>query len=348
MQEAQKLSVNLVTWNSLPYLANFFAALGAQDFREFTVTVIDNASTDGTAKWLEAEHPEVTVFRNFKNQGVARAKNQALTLALSRWPEEEYARRYILTVNPDIELAPDCLGKLVSQLEEDAGLDSCGPKLFRAYTKAEEDGARESERTNILDSTGSFIARSRRVVERGAGQEDDGRYDGKPEVFGVNGTCVVYRAAALMAAKLDGEFFDEDFFMYYEDADLAWRMRRFGMRAAFVPQAHAWHNRASAELRGRGRFRSRRAYGTQSKAVYLQARNALWLWLKNDEGLNRLAHLPWIAGSCITQGLAALFSWSRLTGFFGACGGAWKIWRKRRMFGSRIKLRGAELRRWLV
>ena len=170
MQEAKKTIINIVTWNGLAYLPNLFASLDEQDYRDFTVTVVDNASDDGTLKWLEQERPDTALLRNFKNQGFARAHNQAIALALSRWPEETWHERYILVANQDLELAPDCLRQLVAALDANPDLAGVQPKLLTASVVAEVDGRRETGRSAILDSAGIAMSKARRAFERGAGR----------------------------------------------------------------------------------------------------------------------------------------------------------------------------------
>ena len=126
MESAKKLVINLVTWNSARFLPDLFESLDRQTSDDFTVTVVDNASTDGTLDWLRDHRPDVAVLRNFRNQGFARAHNQAIALALTRWagddPSKELtpsnveglgtnlSRRYVLILNPDIILHQDCTG----------------------------------------------------------------------------------------------------------------------------------------------------------------------------------------------------------------------------------------------
>ena len=211
MQEAKKIVINLVTRNGLAFLPNFFASLDEQSLKDFTVTVVDNASDDGTIKWLTDNRPDVAMLRNFRNQGFARAHNQAITLALSRWPEETWHERFILIANQDMEFAPACLEELLRVMEAYPEFAACGPKLLRAHAVADYDGRRETERTNTIDAAGLVATKSRRFYDRGAGEDDKGQYDGSTEVFGLSGTCILYRASALVQAKLSGEFFDEDF-----------------------------------------------------------------------------------------------------------------------------------------
>lgn len=349
MQEAKKISVNVVAWNSMAYLPNLFASLDLQDSREFTVTVVDNASDDGTPKWLQA-HPEVAVLRNFRNQGFARAHNQAIALALTRWSEDLWPHRYILIANPDLEFAPSSVRLLAAAMDADPAIAAAGPKLLRAHVSSvSDDGHRETERTNIIDAAGLVVKKSRRAYDRGAGEEDKGQYDAPGDVFGFSGACVMFRAKALADARLAGEFFDEDFFAYKEDVDLAWRMKRLAMRARYVPQAVVWHHRGTPSRPHTGLFATAAVRASKPAYVnFLSTRNHVWLGWKNDETLNQLIHLPWIAPYEIGKCLATLASWSAFKGYCAALAGIGNMWKKQQELARRAKVSGAAMRKWFV
>ena len=86
-----KVTIQIVTWNSLKYLPFTLKSIFSQTYRDFQVLVIDNNSQDGTIDFLRQDYPEVAVFQNKKNLGFARANNQGIRLLHSP---------YILFCNP--------------------------------------------------------------------------------------------------------------------------------------------------------------------------------------------------------------------------------------------------------
>jgi GT2 family glycosyltransferase len=343
MNEAQKVSVNFVTWNAAAYLPGCFASLDEQDMGEFTVTVVDNASNDGTVKWLQDNRPDVTVLRNFRNQGAARARNQAIALALSRWADGSLEHRYLLFASPEIEFAPSCLRLLIETMDRDPSLAACGPKILRVQFRAGmEDDHRESERSTTIESTGLCVTKSRAVFERGAGEDDKGQYDSFVDVFGFSGACVLVRASALEQLKLAGEWFDEDFFEDWDDIDLAWRLRRVGMRSQLVPEAIVWRHVSLAGAKRVGR----RAVIVRDPAR--ASRNRLWTMWKNDEFGNQCAHSPWILAGWVGRTIASLIRPQMLTAGLSAYGGWGKMAKKRTELQARAKLSGPEMRKWFV
>src|ERR671924_1039651 len=100
----------------------------------------------------------------------------------------------------------------------------------------------------MIDSVGLRMGRARRAADIGQGEPDDGRFDAWREVFGVSAAAALYRRAALEAVSDDGQIFDERFFMYKEDVDLAWRLRLRGYRAGVDGVAIGWHARGSSRV----------------------------------------------------------------------------------------------------
>jgi GT2 family glycosyltransferase len=117
------VSVTIVTWNSEQYLRECFAALAAQDFRDLEVTIVDNASEDGTRALLKTADPSWRVIYNDKNVGFAAGQNQAIRASRGN---------FVLCLNPDVMLSPNFITQLMAAAGEscfDAGV-FCG-KLLR-------------------------------------------------------------------------------------------------------------------------------------------------------------------------------------------------------------------------
>lgn len=348
MDGAKRLIVNIVAWNSARYLPNLFASLDKQQTDEYSISVIDNASADGALAWLQESRPEVSVLRNFRNLGFARAHNQGIAMALRRFAGADLNRRYILILNPDIVLDPDCLAKIISFMDGHSEIAIAGPKLYQAIRLPGEDGdAGEIEQTNVLDSAGIRIGRNRVLSDRGAGQEDTGQYD-REEPFGISGAAMVIRASAVADLRIgDEEVFDEMMFAYKEDGDLCWRARLLGMRIALIPEAHAWHHRA-AKPSGRsglfGLYQGQRArLGVINR---YSRRNQLWTEWKNDDIQNRLRHLPWRLWRMILGFGACLIFPQHLLGVFEAWKGRPAIMAKRKALMARRKASVEDMREW--
>ncbi len=185
------VSIHLVTWNSQKFLSDCLSAIFNQTYKDFSVVIVDNASSDGTIEYLEKNYPSVYLIRNAKNLGFAEAHNQAITLT---------SAPYILVINPDVILERDWLEKVVEIMEKDDQIASAGGKTLKIRFGDME--IQEKIKTSIIDSAGFKIYKNRRVVDRGEGGEDEGQYDKSEEVFGLSGSCILYRRLALEDVKL--------------------------------------------------------------------------------------------------------------------------------------------------
>lgn len=220
------VSIGLVTWNSAAHLPDCLNALARQDFANFELIVVDNASADDSLDLVKQYYPGAIVIRNADNTGFCHAHNQAIQASKGA---------YYLPLNPDVEMEVGYVSNLVRALENRHEYGStAGKLLLKPY---EEDCWR-------LDSTGLFIDRRRRQYLRGHGEFDQGQYDDPDEVFGVDGAAPLYRREMLEDIKIDGQYFDESFFAHKEDVDLAWRARLFGWRCWYQPLAVAYHQRS--------------------------------------------------------------------------------------------------------
>ena len=343
------VAITIVTWNSMRYLPEALASIKAQTFRDWSLLIIDNASTDGVVDFVRANHPKAMIIRNTQNLGFCRAHNQGIAYAkaqLARDGEE----LFVLVTNPDILLEPDYLEKLLDSVERRPEVGSASGKLLKVRERGEGE-LREGERTEIIDTTGIKPYKNRRFVERGAGEMDDtGRYGKTEEVFGVSGALALYRLSALEDVANGNEYFDEDFFVYKEDLDLAWRLRLRGWSALFVPRAKAYHYRA-AYGRDQASFldviRGRRG---RSKVVnFYSYRNHLLLLAKNEQVANALLDMPRVAWYELRKFLYIVFAepatLAAIPSYFKLLP---RMLRKRRIAMRGAKTRAKEMRKWFV
>jgi GT2 family glycosyltransferase len=336
-----KISVHIVTWNSMKVLSGALDSLREQSFKDFSLVVVDNASTDGSVNCVRERFPEATVIRNFKNLGFSAAHNQAIEMA------RKAKAKYVLVMNPDIILTPDHLRNLLAGLEGRPEIGSAGGKLLRVRAGAGENA--DPELTDVFDSIGLGVRKNRRFYDRASGETDAGQYDKPLEVFGVSGALVLYRLEALDEAQAAvGEAFDEDFFAYKEDADLAWRLRILGWRAAYVPAAVAYHYRGAGGAEKIGAWQA--LLGRRSRSVMvnrLSTRNHLLLLAKNDYWSNALLYAPLTFFYELAKFLGVLLFQPRvLPAYLSVLPKLPKMWRKRRRLMRHGKAPAAEIRKW--
>jgi GT2 family glycosyltransferase len=229
--EQKKVSVQIVTFNSAEHIINCLQAIFTQTYPIAQVIIVDNASTDATRSLLELYAQQALFLFNDHNVGFAPAHNLALTHSIGD---------FCLVLNPDVILHNEYVANLVEYMMSDNQIGSTTGKLLLKSS------------ANLIDSTGLVIKKSRRVFDREAGEIDHQPENLHPrnvlnndpiEIFGVSGAAAMYSKNMIFDVTLSGQFFDEAFFAYKEDTDVAWRAQLYGWTSFYVPKAVAFHER---------------------------------------------------------------------------------------------------------
>ena len=223
------VSVTIVTYNSGRFIKRCLESVLEQKYPNLEVVIVDNASTDGTVDLLEQFAEHCRIYYNTDNLGFAEAQNQAIALGRGEW---------VLTLNPDVLLMPNFIQELVDAGQIDPKVGTvCGKLLTIRATFDLPD-------QQLVDSTGIYFTPTLRHLDRGSQEVDNGHYLNFEYVFGATAAAALYRRAMIEDIKVNGQFFDSDFFVYREDADVAWRAQLLGWRCLYTPNARGYHVRA--------------------------------------------------------------------------------------------------------
>jgi GT2 family glycosyltransferase len=215
------VSIILLNWNGKRFLQDCIQSVCAQSYRNYELISIDNCSTDGSQEFLLQQDNLDQLFLNEVNLGYCGGSNLGI---------RKTTGEYVLILNPDVILHSDFLAHILEVVEYDPSIGIATGKLLRFDRKT-------------LDSTGQFLRSDLSPLERGYGEPDTGQYDQPGSVFSSCGAVAFYRRAMLEDIQLDGEFFDESYFAFYEDLDLGWRAQLLGWKAYYIPTAVAYHYR---------------------------------------------------------------------------------------------------------
>ena len=229
MSAPPEISVVIPSWNTRDYLAACLGALAAADKPATEVIVVENGSTDGSRELLEAEHPEVVRIVNPRNEGFARACNQGMSAARGR---------HVLLLNTDTEVARDALMLLWRFLEEHPDYGAVAPRLVhRDGTTQRTVQEFPTLRTALFFSTPlerwfPDSRELRRYFLRDWDQESSRDVDQPPAAV------LLLRKAMLDRVGL----FDESLWLFYNDVDLAKRMRAQGWKTRYLAEARVLHH----------------------------------------------------------------------------------------------------------
>ncbi|MDE0886618.1 MAG: glycosyltransferase family 2 protein [Myxococcota bacterium] len=220
-----RYGVAIVHYGDYAELAGCLASVSAQVRASAGVWVLDVDGDGAQRAALKGDYPEIR-FLTAPNRGYASGANRLLAAI----GEGERSVDFVLLLNSDITLEPNFADALVEALGAHPDAALATGKLLR------RDGL-------TLDSAGIDLPLNRRPRDRGSETLDRGQFDRGEYVFGASGAAMLLRCSALPELAIEGEIFDEDFFLYYEDTDLCWRSQVLGWRVYYEPAARALHTR---------------------------------------------------------------------------------------------------------
>jgi GT2 family glycosyltransferase len=221
------ISVVIPNWNGGQWLPGCLEALADQDRPADELIVVDNGSRDGSVDYLSSEHPEVRVLTLGRNTGFAHAANVGMAAA---------SGEFVALINTDVMLASDWLRRTATALETEPEAASVACKMLSL-----------EDHTRVYDA-GDVLRRDGACEQRGRFGPDDGRWDTPGEVFGACAGAALYRREAVL--ERDG--FDERYFAYLEDVDLALRLRLAGWLCRYEPAVALHAGEGSSHQLARG------------------------------------------------------------------------------------------------
>ncbi len=224
-----KLSIIIVSWNVREDILKCVRSIEENEpSYTFEVIIIDNASTDGTVDMIKKCFPKVKLIKNPENFGFAAANNQAIELSQGE---------YVLFLNPDTILHPKSLDILVEFMNNNEDVGACGPKLLNADGSPQQSVRRfpsfrgALHRHTAFKFLGIFKGEYKKWVMY------DFNNDKQRDVDQVMGAVLMTRISVIEQVGV----MDERFFMYYEEVDLCYRIKKAGWRTIYKPEAVITH-----------------------------------------------------------------------------------------------------------
>ncbi len=317
------VSVTIVTYDSGRFIKRCLETVLAQDYPNKEVIVIDNASTDGTVDILEQFEDRCQIVYNEENVGFAAAQNQAINMSSGAW---------VLTLNPDVLLLGGFIQALVEAGHIHPKIGSvCGKLLTIRPTF-------DIPERPLVDSTGIYFTPMLRHLDRGSQQVDNGHFRRYEYVFGASAAAALYRRTMIDDVSMDGDFFDSDFFVYREDADVAWRAQLLGWRCIYTPHARGYHVRKA--LPG-----TRRAL--PPLITMHSVKNRFLRRMKNmNGGLYRKNFFSILARDVVVVGCCLLREQTSLKAFWFLARNWKSVWRKRQEIMKRRRVNDEYMASW--
>lgn len=254
MTSVGRVTVVIPNWNGRDLIGDCLESLRAQTYRDLEIVVVDNGSSDGSADFIMSEYPEARLIALPANKGFAGGVNTGV---------REATGAHVAVLNNDAIADPNWVDELVRAMKVNRDV---GIIASRALQRDQD----------VLDGAGDSYSVWGLPFPRGRDEPDGERYDEQTEVFAASGSaCLIARA---VFEELEG--FDEDFFAYYEDVDLAFRARLRGWRVVYQPTARVRHHvgATSGRLGDFARFHA--------------LKNVVYLYVKDMPGWYFWRYLP--------------------------------------------------------
>lgn len=217
------ISVSIVSYNTSGLLEKTLKRLEDQDMKRPEVWVVDNQSSDGSAEMVKKKFPWVKLIEPGKNLGFGAGQNLAL---------KKIKSPFVLLLNPDTEFSNDALSKMVKFMNENPECGIAGSKLVDQKGRLVSNGGYLPTGIPLL----SWLFNLDKFGLPSFHMDSEDFYKGKNAGW-IGGTFMVIRKEVLEKAG----YFNEDYFMYFEDVDLCYRAQKKGFKVLYNPDVEVVH-----------------------------------------------------------------------------------------------------------
>lgn len=271
------VSALIVSYNVRDFVLETLRAYYETCGADADAVVVDNASTDGSVEAVRKTFPQARLVRLEHNIGFGRANNKALELSHAD---------LVLVMNPDVIVKPGCVDALTRFLVEHPDVGAAGPRLERPDGRLDLAAHRAfpTPAAAFYRFTGlsRLFPRSARFNRYNLGSLP---LDVPHEIDAGTAACLMVRRSAIDKVG----FFDPDFFMFGEDIDLCYRLKRGGWKIFYVPEAIAIHFKGTS---------TRQA----TRQMLYEFHRAMWIFWRKHDGPQE---------SAIVNGIVWLGIWTR-------------------------------------
>jgi hypothetical protein len=261
MKNEPLVSIIIVNLNGKKWLEKCIPSIFDSNYpqNKIEIIIVDNGSVDGSVDFVRnkfSRNYQIRIIELDKNYGFAKPNNMGIRYSNGK---------FILFLNNDTIVTKNFLRNLIKIMLSNPKIGACQSKILLM------------ENRNILDATGSFLTQTGFLIHEGLRQKDKGQYNKIREIFSTKGACMLARREILDKVG----FFDEDFFAYFEETDLCWRIWLAGYSIVFVPDSVIYHKMGATTTRMNISF-----------IEYHSFKNRICSLIKNLNNINLIKILP--------------------------------------------------------
>ncbi len=241
------ISVVILNWNGREHLIRCLRSFSRVTYQPLEIIVVDNNSSDDSAKIVQKKFPDVRLVRNKTNRGYSGGNNNGIRASRGK---------YIFILNNDTEVEKSFLEPLVKLMEVDSSIGCVQPKLVYG------------DEHSLLNAVGSYFTSSGFLYHYGYRKDArDPKYNTRLTIYSAKGAAMMLRRSAIDRVGT----FDEDFFIYFEETDLCHKLWLAGYKVIYEPLSVVYHYEAvDTHKQMRNSF-----------IMYLSYRNRIASYLKN-------------------------------------------------------------------
>jgi hypothetical protein len=214
------VSIIIVNWNGNQWLPACFESLYKQDYRNFEIIFVDNASKDDSVSLVRSHYPKTKILINKTNLGFADANNVGYKVANGT---------YVLFLNNDTRVTKTFLSELVKVLESDSKIGGAQSKILLM------------DHPDTHDSVGAFLTPTGFLYHYGFGAKDKHTFDKQIDLYTAKGACMMFKKSVLQEVEIEGNILDPSYFAYFEETDMCHRIWLAGYRIVYAYKSVIYH-----------------------------------------------------------------------------------------------------------
>jgi len=250
----KKLAIVIINWNSFDLTSDTLVSLSGTSYKNYDTIVVDNFSTDNSAAQLEKDFPSIILLRSDENKGFTGGNNLGFDYAINEGYE------YVMMLNNDVAVEPDFLEPLVVKLDMDEKIGGVQPLIYFYHDRELiwNAGSRYNDIFGIPYILGYY-------------RKDKGQLQRKKQksIDWITGCAFMIRTEVLKKVGV----LKQDFFIYYEDVDLSFRIKEAGYDLAYEASSVVYHKTGMSH---KSKEKLKEGY-LNPKVHYLNARNRLFV-----------------------------------------------------------------------
>lgn len=250
------VSIIIVNWNGLRWLPDCFGSLAKQDWQNYEIIFIDNASKDESVAWVKEHYPKTKILINKENLGFSDANNVGYKVT---------SGKYVLFLNNDTRVTKTFLTELITVLKSDKKIGGAQSKILLM------------DHPDTHDSVGAFFTPTGFLYHYGFGVKDSPKYNKQIELYTAKGACMMFKKSVLEKVEVEGNILDPSYFAYFEETDMCHRIWLAGYRIVYAYKSVIYHKMGATSSSMNNAFVQYHSFKNRINS-YLKNLGSVQLW----------------------------------------------------------------------